>query len=453
MKNKSLILFPLIIGLSLVACSKTSSDSLSYPEELSISIKETGVKELRNPENLSHSITVEEYRSESFKTFTAKMNAFSSKLSEHMNKSEYQSGNNFAFSPLSIELCLGLAIRASNGETRQELLNLVDMDYETFNTNYKLFFNYLYHSNKNNMDYITAQLLLANSIWIDDEADLKDDCLDSLKDDYYCYSFNADFNKHNKEANQAIREFVKQATKGLIDQDLGLTTETLFVLMNTLYIKDIWNEDGHDLSYVSSEYKFKNSDGTFSDKQLLGGYHNSGKAMITDDYSSFYTKTNNGYYIYFIKANDNKNIKDVFNENTINYVIDHKNYVYQDAEKLERYHTNCYFPEYEANSDIDLQKVFKEEFNVVTLFDRNRCDLSNLSNSPVYCSDFRHIAKLNVNKSGIEGAAVTYMAYAGAAGPDEYKDVYETFVVDQEFGFVMTFNQSIVFSGVVTNID
>ena len=46
------------------------------------------------------------------------------------------------------------------------------------------------------------------------------------------------------------------------------------------------------------------------------------------------------------------------------------------------------------------------------------------------------------------------MAYAGAVGPDEYTDVYETFVVDQEFGFILTnYNGDVIFSGAVTNID
>ena len=46
------------------------------------------------------------------------------------------------------------------------------------------------------------------------------------------------------------------------------------------------------------------------------------------------------------------------------------------------------------------------------------------------------------------------MAYAGAAGPDEYTDIYETFEVDKEFGFILTnYYGDIIFSGTVTNID
>ena len=122
------------------------------------------------------------------------------------------------------------------------------------------------------------------------------------------------------------------------------------------------------------------------------------------------------------------------------------------SEKLERYHTRCIFPEYTAEGDVDLKGIFQEDFNVHTLFD-SRCDFSNLTNEDVTCLDFKQISKLEVNKTGIEGAAVTYMAYGNAAAPEEFKDVYEEFLVNKEFGFLLTRDGTVLFSGVVTNID
>ena len=120
---------------------------------------------------------------------------------------------------------------------------------------------------------------------------------------------------------------------------------------------------------------------------------------------------------------------------------------------MERYHTESIFPEYSADCDIDVSQILKEDFNVRTLF-TGSCDFSSLSKDPVFCSEIRHIAKLEVDKTGIEGAAVTVMAFEGASAPErEYTDIYETFVVDKEFGFVLTYSDSILFSGIVTNID
>lgn len=448
--KKSLIKITAIMGtlISLVACSSTNNISDHHYFGTY-----KGVKQLRDPKDLDHSYTYEEYSSEGFVAFKNKMRAFSTKLSDSLIKREYVDGANLAISPLSIEMCLGLAIKSSNGSTRQEMLDAIGIDYETFNQYYKLFFNTLIFESKNSDGELMAQLLLTNSIWIDDDITLKDDGLDALRDDYYCNSFAADFNEHNKESNQAIRDFIKEKTKGLIDQDLELSPYTLFVLMNTLYIKDIWNEEGRDLLLADFDNRFTNSDGTVSSQRLLRGNYNTGRTLETENYSSFYTSTNSGYRIYFVKPNAGKVLKEIFNEETMNYVLDKTHYVYQDDEKMEKYFTNCIFPEYEANCDIDLTKPFKEDFNVRTLF-TDDCDMSPLTDKEVFVKDFRQIAKLEVNKKGIEGAAVTYMAYAATSAPDvTYKDVYETFNVDKEFGYILTRGDNVIFSGVVTNID
>ena len=424
---------------SLVGCSSVEG------------VKDT-VKELRSPTITYSGVPYEDTRLSTYILFKSKMKEFSYRLSEVLAKREFEDGKNFAISPLSIELCLGLAIRSASGRTRQELLDALDVDFETFNASYSIFYRELNRQMFSNTDDLNSELLLTNSIWIDDDYTLKEDCLDALENDYYCYSYHVDFDEHNSDANKAIREFNKEKTKGLIDQDLKLSPQTLFVLMNTLYLKDIWNEGGHDLSYANNTYRFKNSNGSYSNKLLLSGYYLDGHAIENEDFSSFFTSTENGYAITFIKPNEGKNIKDIFTKENIDYACNTK-YVYEDDEKYERYHTKCIFPEYRANSDIDLIEAFQEDFNVKSIFSSS-CEMKNITDGDVFCSGFNHIAKLKVDKTGIEGAAVTYMSYATQAGPNpSYTDVYEEFVVDKEFGFILSRNQHVIFSGIVTNID
>ena len=476
MKVKNIILLPTLIialaGCSTNATSLTSNDSneniSSSNNNESSGINDSGfhnsstlpvsyfqfsvdgVHELRKPSETQR-ISYAVYSSESFVNFRNKMKAFANKLNDAFVKRYFKNDDNFIFSPLSIELCLGLAIKSSNGETRNELLNALDMDYETFNANYKNYFSWLNHTVINNMDYVTSQLLLTNSIWIDDDISLKENGLDALRDDYYCYSYDVDFNSQN--ANQAIREFINQSTKGLIDPELNLSPYTLFVLMNTLYVKDIWNDLGRDLNYAPNEYRFVNSDGSKSNKQLLNGYYFEGKTITTSDYSSFFTATNNGYRLYFVKPNAGKNLKDVFSKDVVDYVLNKDSIIYKDDEKMETYETKCYFPEFNVAGNFELKQLFQEDLNINKIFSPSTCDMSCLTDATLFCDEVVHIAKLDVNKSGIEGAAVTYMAYPGDAGPGPYTLVQDTFVVDKEFGFVLTYGDAVVFSGIVNNID
>lgn len=409
-------------------------------------------KELKNPKDLSHSYTYSETRSEGYLAFKDKINAFSYKLSEYFTKRNYESGKNIVISPLSIELCLGLAVRSSNGKTREELLNALDIDYQSFNTYYKLLFNEMTITVESNMNDLVSEQILTNSIWIDKNISLFDDGLNALRDDYYCYSYETDFVNHNNEANKEIADFISDSTKGLIKPKLNLSPYTLFVLMNTLYLRDVWNEAGYELT-VNNNYAFTNSDGSKSNKVLLQGYHFDGKTLNQKDYSSFYTKTECDYKLHFIKPNAGKTAKDVLNKETLDFILNDNNYIKVDEEKYEKYYTRCIFPEYSVNSDIKLDELFVEDFNVASLFTIGECDFSNLTSQEVYCSEFRHIARLDVDKTGIRGAAVTYMAVAGAAGPGPYTQIYEDFIVDQEFAFVLTKNNAVIFSGVVTNID
>ena len=452
MKQKSLKLITILSTVfCLAACQGQNKGSLSG--NYSDVIKKLNVKELRNPDDLEHVISYGQLNDSNYSNFKDKMRVFSTKLSESFVKSDYDIKSNIAISPLSIEMCLGLAVYCANGQTRTELLNALDVDFTTFNKYYKLLFNELSRLDKDASDQVASELSLTNSIWIDNDINLSETGLDDLKNDYYCHSFEADFDKYNKETTEAIEYFIEQKTKGLIQPDLQFDPKTFFVLMNTLYLKDIWNDWGGDLN-TTSETKFKNANGNVSSKELLVGYSEDGKAIETDDYSCFFACTRYGRYLYFVKPNEGKALKDVFNKEAMQYVLNHKNYVYQDNEKLERYHTNCVFPEFKADSDIDLIKMFRNDFNVTSMFDPMKCDFSNIMKEPApgYVEQFKHIAKLEVNKKGIEGAAVTYMAYSGAVY-NPYTQVKEDFVVDQEFGLVLTRNGNVLFSGVVTNID
>ena len=419
------------------------------------STESSGVQLLRGPEGLDHSYSYDQTRQTSYLSFKDKMRSFSSKVSVSFAKAHSERGDNVTMSPLSLELCLGMAVPSSDGVTREELLNAFDIDYTSFDNYYKLFFDDLSFEIENSPKEVASQLLLTNSVWVDNEVPLLDKGLDKLVNNYYAYVYECDFNGANRRTNRAMNRFVREKTNDLLSPQFDLPTTTMFVFLNTVYLKDIWNDAGDDLAYAKEEYKFVDYEGNISEKRLLEGKYNKGKIINGDDYSSFFTRTEHGLNLYFIKPNDDsgKSALDVFTEENINYVLNSDNYVYQDDEKHERYFTNCVFPEYEASSHFDVKDLLINDFGVESIFNTT-CDFSNLSNNQVWCDEMQQFAKLRVDKKGIEGAAVTYIAYAGAAGPDGYEEIYETFVVDKEFGFVLTNSSNdIIFSGVVTTID
>ena len=84
------------------------------------------------------------------------------------------------------------------------------------------------------------------------------------------------------------------------------------------------------------------------------------------------------------------------------------------------------------------------------------CDFSNLTDHEVFCRSINHITKLEVARKGIEGAAVTIVEMANKASgehyEDEYENVYEDFIVDRNFAYVLSKDNVPVFTGVVKAI-
>ena len=81
------------------------------------------------------------------------------------------------------------------------------------------------------------------------------------------------------------------------------------------------------------------------------------------------------------------------------------------------------------------------------------CDFSNITDAKTFVSDFKHIAKIGVDTKGFEAAAVTYMTVPMMGHGDDYKTISGEFVLNKEFGYVISANDDVMFSGVVTNIN
>lgn len=386
--------------------------------------------------------------------FMDKLDLFSAKLTVSLYKNS-DKNTNVCISPISIYMALAMAIECASGQTKEEMLNAVGVTYDDVLN----FTNYLYSlCNKEykiesftGNEKIMGYQRLANSIWIDNNAKLNDDVLDVLANRYNTDSFHVPFYDQNRKANKALSDYIKEKTNGLIDNDFDLPIETIFALVNTLCIKDVWNEEGNDLLFTQEKYDFKEYDGNIVSTKLLSGYYNLGRKVETESYTHFYTKTDHNMTIKFIVPKDGYTIDDVFTVETLNNINNLESYNEYDEVNMLEYHTRCYFPEFKASYNNDIKDVLIKDFGIKSLFD-DTCDFTKISEEVEYCSAVIHQTELKVDKTGIEGAAVTIIPACGAAGP-MYTIVYEDYIVDKAFGYVVSnFNGVYLFSGVISNI-
>ena len=394
-----------------------------------------------------------DYTADDYVEFLDKLSAFSAKLTAEVY-ADTAGTKNFVISPVSVYMALALAAECASGETRDQILNAVGVTYEEVQN----FTRYLYaccnkeYKTDEKNPQIRGAEELSNSIWVDNDVALLESGINNLATNYNCDMFSVNFG--SSEADRAIRAYIKDKTHDLIDSDPNLSPETLITLINTFYLKDTWNSYGDNLSFTKSEYDFVNADGSITTTKLLRGYYNNGKVYEGDGYRTFFTRTLCGFKIKFIVPTDGHTIDEVFTAENIYAVNGITDYGYRDKENMILNHTRVFFPEYEASYDGDLADTLIEEFGIVDLFDVDKCDMSNITDETLVCEGVVHKTYLEVNKRGIEGAAVTYLPNAGDAGPGEYEEVYHDFVVDRAFGFILTDAYgTVLFSGVINTVE
>lgn len=393
-------------------------------------------------------------RTDEYRRFAGSVEAFNAKFAAAAY-AEYGGAENFAVSPVSVYMALAMAAECAAGDTRQELLNALDVTHDGLKTHFSTLYRSLEVEHVAD-GKVTGLLDLSDSIWVDDAVSVKQPCITDLSEKYYAYSYSADFARDNAEANKAVRDFIKKQTRGLIDRDLDMSERTVFALVNALYLKTVWNMFGDDLPFADGQFDFTAKDGTVTQTRLLQGAYNAGRAAEFDTFTAFYTSTAHGYKIKFLLPKLGYGLDEVFcaeNIAAVNAISDHREY---DAETDTRYVTRVLFPEYKCKFDGDISSVLEREFGVDLLFKNpdaypEGCDFSTLTDRPCFCESVRHVTDLTVDKKGIEGAAVTVMIGAGAAPPTV--TVEADFTVDRAFGFIITDSRNVtLFSGAVHNV-
>lgn len=416
-----------------------------------------------NPENYSLALAAKamevkysDAKEESYEIFLDKLDAFAAKLTYEVY-ADSNKQSNICISPVSVYMALALATECSDGETRDEILNAVGVTYDEVKNFTKVLYAFsnreFYYTNMLNSKKILAFEELANSIWVDKNTTLKEDGINNLANNFNCDLFSVNFK--TSEGEKAINAYIKDKTHGIIDNDLDLSPETLITLINTFYLKEVWNEDGDELKFTDKAYDFKNADGSVKNTKLLQGYYFNGNIYEGEGYTSFYTRTDHGFDIKFILPTDGHTIEEVFTSDNIYNINNLGDYGYIDEENKLLHHTRVFFPEYKASFDGDLAEILKNDFGINDLFDFEACDFSNVTDEQLACDGVIHKCSIDVNDKGIEGTAVTVMPMAGAAGPLEgYEEVYHDYIVDRAFGFVITDSYgAVLFSGVVNSVN
>ncbi|MBM7557396.1 serpin family protein [Halanaerobacter jeridensis] len=142
---------------------------------------------------------------------------------------------NVAISPLSVSTVLTMIYNGANGETKTalaETLGLQGLTLAEVNNYYEKLQAQFSKPNQK------VELKFANSIWTDDNLELKEEFMDNMDKYYQGQAFQTDFSKSSAVAE--VNNWIAEETQGKIPDMIDSLTGVKMMLINALYFKADW---------------------------------------------------------------------------------------------------------------------------------------------------------------------------------------------------------------------
>ena len=341
---------------------------------------------------------------------------------------------NSMFSPLSLNMALGMLSEGANGSTKEALDKyLGTSDYGRFAESYMKLAKENYNGKSGKDDNYFE---IANSFWGDDNFPFRQDYKDAVAQKFGAEIRNMDFAGADKVVSE-VNRWVSDKTHKMIPTLLeSIEPETAAILVNTVYFESAWsdkwkyNEDNKDT--------FTLLDGSTKELTLM---RNSGGAYFENDKATAFASTyKNG--LEFIGILPKETGEFTIESLDIPSLLESRSYTYDVTERMPKLTFETDLPLADALSAAGLSEIFDSE----------KADLSGMSEGTMWVSDVLQKTRIELDEYKTKAAAATaVMTNRDSAAPIEPKIRKEVFL-DRPFAFVIydPAQELIVFVGKVT---
>lgn len=335
-----------------------------------------------------------------------------------------ETGENRVFSPANVYMALSMLAEVTAGDSQKQILDLLEApDLDTCRVRAKALWN------KNYCDDGSITSILANSLWLSDEIQYKEDALGTLARDYYASSFRGTMG--SEEYNESLRDWINEQTGGrLKDQTKSLTMNpnTVLALVSTLQFKGEWDETFSKEVTAPDTFHAPSGDREldFMRKTMTKDF------CWGEQFSAVELPFDTGCSMAFLLPDEGVSPEELLKDpEAIQYLISSEEWA-----NVKYMTVHLSLPKFDVTSQTDLTEGLKN-LGVRDVFDTAVSDFSPLADleDPVYLSKADHAARVSIDEDGAEGTAFTVlMAAAGAAAPPD-EDV--DFTLDRPFVFVI----------------
>lgn len=349
------------------------------------------------------------------------INSFSEKMFHQM----YVKGENLSFSGTSIYNLLYLISNACDGETADQINNLLEQNGKKDDVLIQQYFSNL----ENNY----------NSIWVQNNLPVKESYSDFLAN-INSSLFSVDFSKGSKTTNQ-INKYIKEVTENEIPKFLknDLPSDTKLCFLNALYFNQKWR------------HPFKKNETTAEDFYVTKDKTVSVQMMHNSELYK-YTENEEFQMIQLMYADTDYSMICILPvEKDYDFSKLELNNLLSSFTKDSYYETvEVSLPKFNTDISTDLKKQF-QNLGVTDIFESSS-DFSNIfdTNETVFIDEILHETKVSVDEEKTKAVAVT-MSFAKSASFSGIPDFY--FTADHPFCYVImdNVNDVMLFTGIVAN--
>ena len=317
-------------------------------------------------------------------------NAVATDFALRLFQAEQKAGENTLGSPLSVLCALAMTANGAQGETREQMENVLGMKVETLNG---YLYTYIQSLEKN------KALHLANSIWFTDNQrfTVNNDFLQTNADYYGADLYRAPF---DESTCKAINDWVKERTDGMIPQILDkIPPEAVMYLVNALAFEAKWEEVYE--KYQVHEGEFTTEDGQKKTVEFMAGMEH---AFLETAKATGFMKYYEGrqYAFAALLPNEGVTVQELLDSLTgaeLHELLTHPGETYVETQ----------LPKFETGYDTELSEVLSA-MGMPIAFDSGRADFSALGTSDggnICISRVLHKTFISVTEDGTRAGAAT----------------------------------------------
>ena len=343
---------------------------------------------------------------------------------------------NLLWSPINAYIGLSMMTELTDGASRQQILDLFGArDIDALRQQVSAIWESTYKDNGHEIS------TLANSLWLKEGLDYRQDTMDNLAYYYYASVYQGDLG--SQKINNAIGSWINNNTGGHLKNstsNVSLSPETVLALYSTIYFQAKWQDQFSSGKNTQDVFHATNGDKTvtFMNKKLAQMNYYYG-----DKFSAVALGLKNGSLMWFILPDEGYTTADVLADGQYMQMV-----LQQDWENTKWMKVNLSVPKFDANSTMDL-KTGMQEMGVTDVFNEGASNFREITGDvPIFLTAANQSVRVQIDEEGVKAAA--YIEFPGATSPMPPEEIID-FVLDRPFLFAITTESIPLFIGTVND--